>query len=133
MTHSQVNGAVKSAIRARHDALLTWMRRLPLFHETPDAIWTHAGLDDSSGELWRLATEDYVFVNKYPATFGLFLKTIVAGHVGTESLHRDGSHLPYFDGHSHWYIDGSAERTGKLNVLQFDTESKEYTYFVAQS
>lgn len=36
---------------------------------------------------------------------------------------------PYFDGQSHWYIDGSVESTGKLNVLTYDTETGEYSHF----
>ena len=83
----------------------------------------HAGVDEDAGELWRAATPEYVLTEKYPASTGQFVKTVIAGHVRTSELHADGSHGVFHDGASHYYIDGAVEKTGRLNVLRYDVES----------
>lgn len=72
------------------------------------------------------ATPNYVLTEKFPATTGPFLKTIVAGHVRTSELHADGSHGVFHDGEGHWYIDGAVEATGRLRVLRYDVATGDY-------
>ncbi|MFE5775529.1 metallophosphoesterase [Brachybacterium sp. NPDC056505] len=114
-----MNRNLKRAILGHHGRLVAWMRRLPLVHETEHHIWVHAGLDEEAGELWRQATPDYVFTEKYPASVGSHEvgKTIVAGHVQTFQLHGDPEQHTVYADHGHIYIDGSVEVTGRLNVL----------------
>jgi serine/threonine protein phosphatase 1 len=123
------NGFVQGLIRAEHHELLTWLRTRPLYHETAEQIYVHAGIDEEAGKEWKAHTPDHVFVQKFPAQFGPFYKTIICGHTGTGGMHGNGSHAPYFDGQAHWYIDGSVEKTGKLNVLAYDTDTADYSYF----
>ncbi|HEX7351647.1 metallophosphoesterase [Brachybacterium sp.] len=117
-----MNGNIKRAILTRHRDLVTWLRRLPLVHETELHIWVHAGIDEDAGDLWRHATPDYVLTEKNPASVGPHEvgKTIVAGHVQTSQLHGDpGQHGVYAD-EGHIYVDGSVEVTGRLNLLRID-------------
>ncbi|AXK45953.1 metallophosphoesterase [Brachybacterium saurashtrense] len=115
-----MNHNIKNAIPTKHSELVGWLRRLPRVHETDEQIFVHAGVDEDAGEMWRAATPDYVFTEKFPATTGPFLKTIIAGHVQTRSLHPDGSNGVFHDGESHYYLDGAVEEVGKLNVLRYD-------------
>ncbi|TNM55339.1 metallophosphoesterase [Brevibacterium sediminis] len=126
-----MNHNIKNAILTKHSGLVGWLRRLPRVHETDDQIFVHAGIDEEAGEQWRAATPDYVFTEKFPPTFGSFVKTVIAGHVRTSEMHEDGSHGTFHDGDSHYYIDGSVEVTGRLNVLRFSAADGTDESFVA--
>lgn len=129
----RINGAVKHAVKTEHADLIEWVRGLPLFHETDEQIFVHAGVEEDAGEDWRLVTSDHRLLNKYPPTFGPFIKTIVAGHVSTEPMHGDGSHGIFHDGASHYFLDGDVPKTGVLNVLVYDTTTKTYEYMAVSS
>ncbi|MNW33696.1 hypothetical protein D3C74_106620 [compost metagenome] len=46
-------------------------------------------------------------MSKFPATYGKFHKDIIADHISTSSLAKDNKfHNVYWDGKSHFYIDG---------------------------
>lgn len=112
------------------DPAFAWMRALPLYFETPTQIFVHAGVDEEAEDLWKVGTEDSFFCEKIPATTGSFLKDIIAGHVGTYALARDDSfHDVFWDGASHYYIDGTVQRSHHVPVLKYDTEKKRYTSF----
>ena len=115
-------------IRAQHSELLRWLRTRPLYYEIPDQIYVHAGIDEEAEDDWKAYTPEHVFVQKFPAQFGPFSKTIIAGDIGTSGMTKTAPY-PYFDGQAHWYIDGSVETTGKLNVLTYDTDTSTYSYF----
>ncbi len=114
------------------DALVRWVKKLPLYYETPWQIFVHAGVEEEAGDKWKWATPDDTFVWKYPATTGPFIKDIVAGHVGTHTLADDPDyHQVYWDGESHYFLDGSTEYSGQMPVLAFDTETQTYTTYLA--
>lgn len=47
---------------------------------------------------------------KYPPSIGAFYKDIIVGHVAASSVARDPDFKGiFYDGESHFYIDGSAE------------------------
>lgn len=127
-TGAQINAALKHEVMERHGELIAWLRELPLLYEIDHAIYVHAGVDEEAGELWRAATPDHVFTEKYPASTGSFVKTVIAGHIRTSELHADGSHGVFHDGASHYYIDGAVEKTGRLNLLRFDVPSGDYSW-----
>ncbi|WBL17848.1 hypothetical protein [Citricoccus sp. NR2] len=126
-----MNHNIKRAIRAAHPELIQWLRSLPRVHETEDHIFVHAGVNEEAAELWRAATPDDVLTEKFPPTFGPFVKTVIAGHIRTSEMHEDGSYGTFHDGDSHYYIDGSVEVTGRLNVLRFSAADGTYESFVA--
>ena len=107
--------------------LIKWIRKMDSFYETDTQIFVHAGVDEEAEEYWKWGTSDEVFLEKFPATMGTFCKTVIAGHVGTGGLAGDRSfHDVYFDGASHYYIDGSVYKHGKLLLLAYDEEEEKY-------
>lgn len=125
-----LNSRIKQAVRVRHTELIDWLRTLPRFYETEEQIFVHAGVDEEAGELWKAGTPERMLTEKYPPTFGHFHKTIIAGHVSTWRMHADGSHGVFFDGQSHYYIDGSAEYTGRANLLRYSIAEGTYEALV---
>ena len=88
-----------------------------------------AGVDEEAGEYWMWGTSDSILLGKFPATKGKFYKTIIAGHVGTgtRDLADDRNyHDVFYDGESHYYIDGSVYKGGKLLLLAYDEENGKY-------
>lgn len=116
----------------RDDKYLDWMSRLPLYHVVGDAIFVHAGIDEEAAAdgLWEWGTSDHIFTGKFPAQTGKidnFDMKIVAGHIGTHNVAGDPYyHDIYFDGGSHYYIDGTVRKSGEIPVLMYDTERNNF-------
>ncbi|MBR2523298.1 MAG: metallophosphoesterase [Clostridiales bacterium] len=107
--------------------LVQWMRSMKSYFQTDTQIYVHAGVDEEAEEYWMWGTGDEVFLWKHPASFGAFYKTVIAGHVGTSSLAREkGFHDVFYDGASHYYIDGTAAGNGKLLLLAYDEDKCRY-------
>jgi len=107
-----------------------WMNTLPYYHVEGKTIFTHAGIDEDAGEYWEECTGEHTFIWKYPAEVGkidaLDMK-VVAGHVGTSEIAENPSfHDIYYDGKSHYYIDGTVRKSGVIPVLLIDTETDKY-------
>ncbi len=112
------------------DKYIQWLRTLPRYFVAGNTIFVHAGIDEEAGDLWEWGTSDEVFTSKYPAEIGkiqdLDLK-VVAGHVGTAAISGNPRfHGIYFDGESHYYIDGTVLDSGVIPVLMVDTITDEY-------
>ena len=109
--------------------LVDWMRELPSLYETERKIFVHAGVDEEAEEYWKWGTADDMFIWIYPPTKGRFIKTVVSGHIGTgdSSLANDRSfHEVFYDGASHYYIDGGIYKGGNLLLLAYDEETGRY-------
>lgn len=117
-------------ILSDHEKLIRWIQKMPSYYETENQIYVHAGVDEDAGEYWMWGTSDNILLGKYPAAKGMFYKTIIAGHVGTgtRDLADDRNyHDVYYDGASHYYIDGSVYKGGKLLLLAYyEGEDKYY-------
>ena len=101
--------------------LVGWSRGLPVLAETERQIFVHAGIDEEAGEWWRWGCDDWYLCSKFPPSFGLFEKDIVAGHVSTCGLAGEVAFRGvYWDGASHYYLDGTTERTGCMPILCYD-------------
>lgn len=114
---------------SNHDKMIWWMQQMPSYYETDSQIFVHAGVDEEAGEDWMWGSSDDTFLWKFPATKGKFCKTVIAGHVGTGSreLANDREyHDIFYDGESHYYIDGSVYKGGKLLVLGYDEDTGKY-------
>lgn len=122
---------IKKCIKENHHELISWLTKLPYFYETPTQIFVHAGVDEDIPEeemdYCTLGTPEYVFTGKYPPTTGYFYKDIIAGHVAASSFSHDAhAQDVYFDGKSHFYIDGSTAKTKKMLCLVYDEETAKY-------
>lgn len=84
-------------------------------------------MDEEAGDEWKWASEDWYFYSKYPAATGPFYKDVIAGHVGTFEL--CGENRVFWDGASHYYVDGSTEESGVVPVLCYDDATNAYTTF----
>ncbi len=122
LNHEAVNMVLETS-----GDLIKWIRSMESFYETDTQIFVHAGVDEEAGEYWKWGTGDDIFLWKFPASLGKFCKTVIAGHVGTGSIARDSSfHEIYHDGASHYYIDGSVYKHGKLLLLGYDEGTGKY-------
>ena len=124
-------------IKTNHRELLLWMKKLRYYYETTTQIFVHAGVDEEIPEEEMAycipGTPEYVMTGKYPPTIGKFYKDIIAGHVAARTAadyagHSEGRGFQgiFYDGYSHYYIDGSVECTGNLLCLAYDEEQKKY-------
>ena len=109
---------------------IRWMRQLRYHYEAGHTIFVHAGIDEEAGDLWKIGTSDDIFAWKFPPTLGeipgIDMK-VVAGHSGTSTISGDPDfHGIYYDGASHYFIDGSVIESGYVNVLMVDTDTDRY-------
>ncbi len=112
---------------AREERYIRWMNSLPRYYATDTQIFCHAGVEEEAGEEWKWGTNEYTYTEKFPAQTGKFCMDIIAGHVGTYSIaHNSSFHDIYFDGESHYYLDGTVLRSGIIPVLMYDTDTNKY-------
>lgn len=115
---------------ADDDKYIRWMENLPRYYTEGKTIFVHAGIEEEAKDMWEWATGDEMFVGKYPAEIGkiegLDMK-VVAGHVGTAEISQDPFfHDIYYDGESHYYIDGTVLESRRIPVLLVDTDNDKY-------
>ncbi len=115
-------------VLSNHNELVCWIQNMPSYYETDSQIFVHAGIDEEAGEDWMWGTSDDIFLWKYLASKGKFCKTIIAGHVSTGVLANDDQfHDVFYDGESHYYIDGSVyKKDGKFLLLAYDEDKDKY-------
>lgn len=114
-------------IKEKHLELLDWVKNLPLYFETETQIFVHAGINESAGRLWKIIGNDEYYLWKYPHETGFFYKDIIAGHISTQTISKqEGYKRVFFDSQSHYFIDGSVNKTKNIAILKYDTETKKY-------
>lgn len=124
LSEDSLNIEAARMVLANNGELIAWLRGLPYIERDDQRVFVHAGIDEDADDWWPWSTPEETFVGKYPPATGAFYMDIIAGHVGTSMLAGDPEyHGVYFDGKSHYYIDGSVQRSGHLNVLRWDEES----------
>lgn len=121
------NGRRYDDYEAEEDYYIEWMKSLPLYYTTERQIFCHAGIDEEAGDMWEWGTDDFIYTEKYPAQTGEFFMDIIAGHIGTAVISGEPRyHDIYYDGASHYYIDGTVLSSGVIPVLMVDTETNKY-------
>lgn len=119
----------------KEDRYTQWMAELPRYYTEGNTIFVHAGIDEDAQDSWEWATDDYTYTEKYPAQVGKFYGDIkiVAGHIGTAEISGNRNfHDIYYDGESHYYVDGTVLDSGMIPVLMVDSEMNAY-YRVTES
>lgn len=114
----------------------SFISSLPYYHKEDNTIFVHAGIDEEAGEYWEWGVSEEMLTMKYPADIGKaegLTEKIVAGHVGTSGIAGNSDfHDIYYDGYSHYYIDGTVLESGVIPVLMVDIETDTY-YRVSES
>ena len=107
--------------------LLAWMRHFPYYYETERQILVHAGIAEWAGEDWLCVTSEELMVGKTTASRGNFYKDVIAGHISTAKISGDRTYDGIWsDGCSHYYLDGTTWRSGKIPVLEYEAETRRY-------
>lgn len=110
--------------------VLEWVGELPLFIETTHQIFVHAGIEEEEGENWEEYTSEHTALWLRTNQMGTFYKDIISGHTPTPVVSNDPDFYDIFwDGQSHFYIDGCAFRSQRLQILRYDEQTKEYTSY----
>jgi serine/threonine protein phosphatase 1 len=113
-------------IFCEHAELISWLENLPYVYETKNQIFIHAGVDERLGRKWRDG-ELHHFLWKKQADFGTFHKDIISGHIHTEKISEISGHFgAYYDGESHYYLDGNTPRSSELPILRYNKETGDY-------
>lgn len=118
----------------RDKKCLDFISHLDLYYNyRNEVLFCHAGVCEEAGEYWEAGTPDYYYTGKYPAETGPFCINIVAGHIAAATVAGNLKHKGiYYDGESHYYIDGSTIQSGYVPVLMYDTKEKKF-YEVTKS
>lgn len=113
----------------KEDKYILWLENLPRYYTEGNTIFVHAGIDEEAGEDWEWGTGEYIFTDKFPAETGYFStgQKIVAGHIYTSIISGDKKFNEiYYDGLSHYYIDGDVLSNGNILILMVDTDTDTY-------
>ena len=123
----EINRTAVKMIKESFPELISWLKNLPCFYETETQIFVHAGVDEEAEDLWKWGTSEDVFMGKYPPTTGYFYKTIIAGHTRSATVAKDSEFNDiFFDGESHYFIDGAVYKTGNILLLGYDEKKNKY-------
>lgn len=124
---------IKGEIGKEHTELIKWLfsKRKKYFYETENQIYVHAGVCEDDSEIWKETTNPRTFTWKYPAETGIFYKDIIAGHISTVEVSKNNSYLGkvFWDGQSHFFIDGETEKSGIVPLLKYDTCTGVYSSY----
>lgn len=136
-SYSEISQYMVKEIRKSHSELLDWLankEKEPLFYETDNQIYVHAGICETDESLWKHATDPYDFTWKYPPETGVFYKDIIAGHTSTVVVSNDNNYLGkvYWDKESHFFIDGETTKSNIVPLLKFDTCTGIYSSYEKQ-
>ena len=132
---SNFESAIRQEIKTnpRFSTFISWFKekhKEPRFIETENQIFVHAGIDEEAKDFWQIATSSETFTNKFPYSTGKFIKDIIAGHISSADVAKDSSYLGkiYHDKKSHYFIDGTVEKSRTIPVLTFYTDTHTYRY-----
>ncbi|OCS82968.1 metallophosphoesterase [Caryophanon tenue] len=98
---------------------LQWMHTLPLYYETDDAIFVHAGVNDKL-PLHKNSKRTLLWVRDDFHDNYRGKKHVIFGHTTTPRLHRDPHNSSvYFGDNRIIGIDGASSLGGQLHCLEY--------------
>lgn len=118
------------SMKAEHADIIAWVRKLPYFYESPfGQVFVHAGIEEDAGEYWKMGTSAESFTMMPPDYVGRkFYLDVIAGHINTEAASGIAGYRGiWYDGASHFYIDGNVVQHGEVVVLNYDSETGKYS------
>lgn len=129
LSEDSINMEASRMVLSASGDLIRWLRELPYYYQTEEQIFVHAGIDEEAGDWWEWGTPESTFVGKYPVTTGSFYKDIISGHVSAAKIAGDPVYTGrlWHDGASHWFLDGTVRKTGRIPLLAYNEETGMYT------
>ena len=104
-----------------HKELIEWLHQLPLYYETENEVFVHAGIDFVSEyeELWKEISNENDFLMDFPATIHeQFPKMVISGHIGTSQVKQDAAFHDIYRYKNRIFIDSTVLVTKRLNLLK---------------
>lgn len=104
-----------------HQKLIEWLHQLPLYYETKNEVFVHAGIDFVSEyeELWKEISNENDFLMDFSATIHeAFPKIVVSGHISTGQVKHDPSFHDIYRYKNRIFIDSTVLVTKRLNLLK---------------
>lgn len=128
LSEDSINMECAQMVLSANEELIRWLRERPYYYQTEKQIFVHAGIDEEAGEWWEQVTPESTFVGKYPVTTEPFYKDIISGHVSAAKIAGDPAYTGrlWYDGASHWFLDGTVRKTGRIPLLAYDETTGEY-------
>lgn len=120
---------LRAVIGKKHAALIDRLAQLPYFAETKDFIAVHAGVVEIENcyEAWKTVSDENTFLMKYPVEKSLFYKPLITGHIGTHEIACNPDFHDIYCYGNHIFLDSTIIKSGYLNLLKYDTETKVFT------
>lgn len=112
-------------ILIRHSRLKHWLQNLPLYFETENYIFVHAGVDPKLGANWKNTDKDYMLwdiKDSYKNIPDIGGKMVVIGHHHTFRIKEDAR----LHGYDYYPFSGSGE---KYTHLKMDGTCLEMRFF----
>lgn len=136
-SYMEISKYIVEKMMENHSDLLHWLsnkEKTPPYYETESQIYVHAGICEDDEKRWKHATKPSEFFWKYPAETGFFSKDIIAGHVSAMEVAGDKRYLGrvFWDGASHFFIDGEVVKSNTVPLLEYNTNTKVYTSYEKQ-
>ena len=113
-----------NSARYRLNSDIAWFRRLPLYYETEDFVFVHAGIDpskplkDQDPQYLLWAREDYLYDPRR------FDKMVISGHTPSLSMFTEENDKPYRTIANNLVIDTGACFGGALTAAIFEDNGK---------
>ena len=124
---AELNRTAAQMVLDTNRELINWLRQLPCYYETETQLFIHADVTKETGKNRDWGTSEDMPLWKHPPQAGPFCKDIIAGHVGTAAISNvKDFHDIFWDGKTHYYCDGSTSISGRIPVLVYDCDSKQY-------
>lgn len=98
------------------------MDSLPLYMETENAIFVHAGINLNADD-WRDETDKMLWIrNEFIYSTKIPEKRVFFGHTPTPFIHNDNNNFDIWVSSDNMKvgIDGAVSMGGQLNVLRID-------------
>ncbi len=118
-----------------HNELIDWLEKIykNKYYETEEQIFVHAGVVEieAKEELWKELTSDRYYLESRNINNKKFYKDIIVGHTPAHKVAANDNYMGkvYFDGLSHYYIDGDTINSGVVPLLKYNKKSKKYTSY----
>lgn len=116
-----INEMKRYYLLEHHKELIEWLNKLPLYYETNDEVFVHAGINFvlEYEDLWKEISDENDFLMDFPATIHeQFPKMVISGHIGTSQVKQDAAFHDIYRYKNRIFIDSTVIESKRLNLLK---------------